>query len=410
MIDNYAVNLLFWDQWGFYAEFFDKGSYWVFHISMVHTGKGIGFILAKWIADLSAWDGKIEAFAIGVLLFLSGLFCLLLKKRLTGNLVFMDIVLFALILSPTQHGLFSATPNISHGSMPFLLLILYSFAWLNHSKYKYYLIGFINFLLVFTGFGFFIAPISIFLILLDLWRFKEDRIHKVLSLLLCLFGLVLFFYDYNFNHPQDLAGELENSSLNLYLSFIFVSLANYWSLTISSIWDMVFGAINFMIILGLMVLSTIKLWRETNNKALRIVFILSTFSFLFLLNLSLGRAPYGIGGAKASRYIIYISPAYIALYFYLGQLRFGGHFWKLIFVLASIYPSLNTAQHYKRMEKIKSKKEKWVEVYKKTESIEIANRESNFKIFPKPEKVHLKERLEYLKEHKLNFYKSEPQD
>lgn len=171
----------------------------------------------------------------------------------------MDIVLFALILSPTQHGLFSATPNISHGSMPFLLLILYSFAWLNHSKYKYYLIGFINFLLVFTGFGFFIAPISIFLILLDLWRFKEDRIHKVLSLLLCLSSLALFFYDYNFNHPQDLAGELENSSLNLYLSFIFVSLANYWSLTISSIWDMVFGAINFMIILGLMVLSTIKL-------------------------------------------------------------------------------------------------------------------------------------------------------
>lgn len=63
MIDNYAVNLLFWDQWGFYAEFFEKGSYWdIFSHQHGPHRQGIGFILAKWIADLSAWDGKIEAF------------------------------------------------------------------------------------------------------------------------------------------------------------------------------------------------------------------------------------------------------------------------------------------------------------------------------------------------------------
>lgn len=409
MIDEYTVNVLFWDQWGFYAVFFDGGSLWdIFSHQHGPHRQGLGFILARVVADLSDWDTRAETFVIGGLIVIAGILTLYLKKRLTGNFKPIDWVLFVLIISPAQYGLFAATPNISHGSMPFLLLILYGLSWQSNSKYKYLLICLFNYLMIYTGFGFFIGPITVFVLALELIRSKEQKSSKIIALVFSLLSLASFFVDYNFNHPEALANEMNNSTFYAYLDFIFVSLANYWSLIITNVWDSIFGAFNFILIGGLIFQSLRVIWKNPNNKTQKVIFIFSAFTFLFLLNLSFGRTPYGIGGAKASRYVIYITPAFIALYLYLSQLDFGSYFWKLFFALATLYPTFNTAQYYQKMETIKRNKNNWVKAYIETEDIEKSNRMSKFKIFPKPKKVELQKKLKYLKKHQLNLYKPSP--
>lgn len=311
-------------------------------------------------------------------------------------------------MSPAQFGLFAATPNISHGSMPFVLLILYALAWLGKSKFKYPLICLLNFLMIYTGFGFFIGPITILLFLFDFFHSpKKERISLGIALIFSLLSLAVFFVDYNFHHPEELAEEVSNSSVFSYLAFILVCLANYWSLIITNVWDYLFGAMNLILIAFLLFQSMKSLRKDPMNQSQRVIFILSAFTLLFLIGLALGRAPYGIGGAKASRYVIYFSPAYIALYLYIDKIRFGTYFWKFIFATAVLYPTFNTSQYYRKMESLKTNKMNWVEAYKETEDIEKANLKSNSKIFPKPDKIGLKNRLEYLKTHQLNLYKTE---
>ena len=408
LIENYTVNVLYWDQWGFYSVFFNNESLWdTFTYQHGPHRQGIGFLLTRLVAYLSNWDTKFEAHVIGTLILLGGILALWLKKRLFGSIKILDVGLFTIILTPVQYGLFVATPNISHGSMPFLLIILYVYSWTLKSNWKFIWICIINFLMIYTGFGFFIGPISIFLLIVDLLRSKTQKLWIGLSLLIVSLSLISFFIDYDFRHPDELSKEITNVPLINYSAFIFISLSNYWSLTINSMSDVLFGAFNFILIAILLLRSLWTLIKSPENITNRVIFILLGFSLLFLINLSLGRTPLGIGGAKASRYAIYITPAFIGLYFYMCKLEFGSYFWRLIFFVACLYPTFNMSENLRKMEVIKTSKMRWVKAYKQTENIKEANKISKFMIHPKPRKVALKKRLEYLKEHRLNLYKDD---
>jgi hypothetical protein len=49
-------------------------------------------------------------------------------------------------------------------------------------------------------------------------------------------------------------------------------------------------------------------------------------------------------------------------------------------------------------------KKRWVKAYLKNENIEEADRISDFKIYPNAKATYLKDKLEYLKQRKLNLY------
>ncbi|HRS97605.1 MAG TPA: hypothetical protein P5040_05425, partial [Smithella sp.] len=51
-----------------------------------------------------------------------------------------------------------------------------------------------------------------------------------------------------------------------------------------------------------------------------------------------------------------------------------------------------------------ARKTRWKNVYLRTEDIDLANQSANFPIHPHPEQTHLKEKLVYLKQKRLNFY------
>lgn len=91
MIDKYSVNVLFWDQWGFYSVLFENGSLWdTFSHQHGPHRQGVGFVLARFIAELSSWDTRVESFAIGVLVLIGALLTLGLKKKLSGKIRAID--------------------------------------------------------------------------------------------------------------------------------------------------------------------------------------------------------------------------------------------------------------------------------------------------------------------------------
>jgi len=123
-IDTYSVNLLVWDQWDLYDAFFKPHS-WLELFRWQHGPhrQGIGFFLTGIIADLSGWNTRVEAFAIGAVVFGAMLGALVLKKRLTHTLNWTDLVIGLIFLTPLQYGIFAGIPNPSHGAVPLLLLM-----------------------------------------------------------------------------------------------------------------------------------------------------------------------------------------------------------------------------------------------------------------------------------------------
>ena len=71
-VDAYSVNLLVWDQWDLYDAFFESHG-WLDLFRWQHGPhrQGVGFFLTKLVADLSGWNTRMEAFAIGGVIFLA---------------------------------------------------------------------------------------------------------------------------------------------------------------------------------------------------------------------------------------------------------------------------------------------------------------------------------------------------
>ena len=86
LIDGHAVNILYWDQWGIYEPLFRNQNLWEnFRLQHGVHRQGVGGLLIKFVADLSHWNSRIEALAIGGMACLAALSALRLKTRVIGR-------------------------------------------------------------------------------------------------------------------------------------------------------------------------------------------------------------------------------------------------------------------------------------------------------------------------------------
>ncbi len=161
LINEYSINILFWDQWDFLeALFTDKGLWELFSWQHGPHRQGVGFFLTKIVADFSGWNTRVESFMIGAVVCLAALTGVFLKLRLVGNITVLDVIIPLLYFSPLQFGLFASTPNVSHGAMPLLLITLFCLCWtIKNITLRYVLCAVINFMTIYTGFGIFIGCI-----------------------------------------------------------------------------------------------------------------------------------------------------------------------------------------------------------------------------------------------------------
>jgi hypothetical protein len=107
--------------------------------------------------------------------------------------------------------------------------------------------------------------------------------------------------------------------------------------------------------------------------------------------------------AQQSRYTTLLIPAFLAMYFYLLTLDFEPlrHI-LLVFLIVIVIPG--HVHIPERAHWFADGKRAWAGCYKRTEDIGFCDSSTNFPLYPNPERTRLKQKLDYLKQHRLNLF------
>jgi hypothetical protein len=411
-IDKYAVNLLFSDHWDTYRPMFEERNLWqVFTRQHGPPRLGLGLVMTKFVADLTHWNTRAESFLVGVLIAI-GLMCAgILKQRLFGKVTISDVILPLMFFTLVQYESLVVVPLPSHGAMPLVLLMLLGIAWtLPLSATRYAAIVVLNFLLVFTGFGVFVAPITPLLLLLDVYHARRQgkaiRL-PVVSLLLSLVSVWVFSIGYTVDpaangasaaiaHPRDV------------IWFIALLLARFIQIPyfISPVVSTIVGLVILMIMVALVLTHGRNLIAKGLNATAisTTVVLLVGFTLLFAFNAAVGRMVMGVTFAsQASRYATLLIPGYVGVYF--GLLTIRALIPKVVALAALsavLLPLPLTTTDVQAINQFTIAKRAWKECYLATEDWQECQRRSGLAIYPAPDE--LADRLVYLKTHRLNLF------
>jgi hypothetical protein len=421
LISRYAVNVFFSDQWDFNnGTLFQKHSVWqIFTWQHGPHRQGLGGLFEKMVDPLFRWNSRTESFVVGAVIVAAAFCAMWLKKRMYGEFSFFDIVIPAILFIPGQWATWFGVVNFAHGPFPLLLVLLYCLAWSsNPPAVRYPLLLFINFLTIYTGFGLFIGVLTPILLTLDYWfsapQFRLSKTYFVTVLLASVASFGSFFIGYKLLPAVD-CFSLQPRSPMSYVTFVGLMFANFVGLKDLTV---------ITRIIGTMILATIlvsigsfiwliwqhrraKLGPDERNRAL-IIICLIAYTLLFCVNTAYGRLCVGLQVALQSRYVIYLEPAVLGLYFFLLSLRYP----MMRKVLLSGFLAAVVAASFYRdrgmMGITKNIKQSWKTCYLQSEDINKCDQLAGLPIYSaSPRQIqrsHLREKLEYLKKNRLNLY------
>jgi len=423
-IDSYSVNILFWDQWDLYDALFENRNLWeLFFWQIGPHREGIGLIISTIIAELSGWNTRYETFAIGCIMCLAMVCALILKRRLSKTLSWTDVTIPLIFLTPLQWEMFVNTPNLSHGSLPILLLILYCLAWtLQSNAFRYSIVLLLNFLLIYTGFGLFIGiitPIVLFIEYLAIHKtaYKKESIILFVSIVISLLSMGSFFIGWRFDSA------VENLQFPIpqywhYFSFIALTLAYFCGMKGVNFAPLVIFGLILMVIMiyislihlkCLLLMSSVPSTIPYREYILsKIIFILIAFTLLFCINSAIGRISLGVGLGMTSRYVPYLIPAFYGIYLHLANYIQNNKIRNILLTTMIACLTISTFPlnkiDYQGILMYKNCKTQWRLFYLQTEDVEKTNQTIGCKIYPDAKRTNLKWKLDYLKARKLNLY------
>jgi hypothetical protein len=114
-----------------------------------------------------------------------------------------------------------------------------------------------------------------------------------------------------------------------------------------------------------------------------------------------------VGAGKVSRYVPYLTPAFLALYYWIllqhknKKRQLGIYALVALSLIGAfrVHPvDLQTATMFKQG------KDQWADCYKSIKDIEKCTEITQFQIHPHPHEVQLKDKLDYLEQHHLNLF------
>jgi hypothetical protein len=403
-IRHYSVNVLFLDQWGFLTPFF-HGSPGIRELFFEQWGphrEGVGLIADKLLYPVTRWSVPAESYMIGACIFAAMLLALLLKRKLLGPLLYSDAVIPMVFLSLMQYETLVVTPNPAYGGFPLLMIMLYCLALLQRrTLLRYGLVLFLNFLLVYTGFGVFMGAVTVGVFALECYRVLRRMapgpiMLPLAGLLIAGLSLGSFFIHYTF-WPAVNCFAITPHYVSLYPDFMARMFSHFTTR----------GRVGTVLFPGMLIILAIEILRlirrdEASERAL-IGAVLLSYAMLFSLNTAIGRVCLGVDAAYAPRYMTLMIPSFLAAYFYLVSRRWRGKRWLVLslFALLLLPETLRMGQGANR---IAEGKRRWAACYVRTENIGYCDRAANFKIYPNPSQVKLKQKLDYLKQHRLNLF------
>lgn len=442
---RYSVNLIFWDQWDFYTPLFNHASLWrIFTWQHGPHREGIGLVLDKFVLESTRWNSRAEALFMVAALLAATLVALRLKQMLFGSpgyrdldykdlddkdLDYSDIAIPCLVLTFAQMEALVGEANPSYSAIPELLIGLYCLAWmLPKPGARYAAILVLNFLLIYTGFGFFMGVVTIAVLLFDVLDRQRalptesaSRIFPAVALLLATASLASFFYHYRWD-PAVPSFHFPDAHPLKYPWFIGLMMSYFLGLRTIVIAS-VAGSFLALVAIAILIWHGLRLWRDRDGSAVdrslvrtadrrvdrrvdRTIVILLGFSLLFEANAAIGRVCLGMpAAAQISRYMGLLVPAYLAIYFHLLTWRKSTlrTVVLVVFVIALIPAAVRMPNGYSP-QVVSDGKQAWKACIRQTGNIDYCDHATGFTLYPDPRKTHLLEKLQFLQKNQLNLY------
>jgi len=415
LIDRFAVNLLFWDQWDLFEAFFEDANAWeLFRFQHGPHRQGIAFLLTRALMDATAWSTRAEAFMIGALIALAALLALLLRRRLFGALTPMDVAIPLLLLTPAQYGIFVHIPNASHGAAPLLLLVALGWACTHPRRApRCAALVALDFVLVHTGFGLIagaLVPVLLLSECVEAWREEGARALGWPStcLVLSLAALGVFFVGYTFDPAVD-DFAFPSPHASLYPKYVALMLANLLGVKGTGPAATLAGFAAFAGVLLAAVFHGFGMFtrRGEARRQSMVIALLTAFGLLFCVGTAIGRITLGLRSAQATRYVPLVAPALLGLYLHLQTIR---ALWPRLIAstLAAVAMAAATlpmrADEARFVAILARDKQSWVDAYLETGSIGIADARAHRRVHPRPEETRLEEKLAILRQRRLSFF------
>ncbi|MFT3870403.1 MAG: hypothetical protein QM715_18295 [Nibricoccus sp.] len=414
-VDRYAVNVMYWDQWGIYGPMFEERGWWAgFDFQHGPHRQGAGFLVTRVLAEASDWNSRWDAFGVSWVLIAAAGAGLILAWRCGARNAAALAMVPLLYLNIRQYEQFAGPSNISHGAMPLLLLTLYGLAWFVKTRgLRLGLLTGLTFLAIFTGFGFYVGGISLVLFGLEsvqLARQKDRRgaIQAALALAAVVASWGLFFCHYKTETAatgfSQVVGQVGQT-----LRFVGVMLANAQGVWGAGWVATTTGLVVFGLLVALCFYQGVQLVRvgvaKTEPRSV-VFFSLTAFVATYCVSAALGRLGEGIEAARASRYVTLMVPAGLAFCLQLSAMKqtwsarglFAGYFGLLLILTVQLRPG-----DLKQAESFRATRVVWAQTYLETRDIRTANEKAGQEIFPGST---VQAQVDYLQEHRLNFFKN----
>jgi hypothetical protein len=413
LINSYAVNLLFYDQWDFYGPLFRNQGLWaLFSYQHGPHRQGLGSIVIKIVAGLTQWNSRADAFTVGAVIVCAMLVAFYLKRRLFGAITLADLIIPQIFLTTSQYESLVITPNAAHGALPVLLVLLSILAWgLKDSLARYTAVVVLNFLLIFTGFGLFMGLITPALLALDTYQqVRSGRSHAWVppfaALAAALGSIYAFSIGYVFQ-PAITCFRFPHQRPWEYPWFIGLMFARFLGVSYGAAAALasILGGALLILMIGVLIQHMRILVRSGIHApgASAAITILIGYSLILCTNTAIGRICAGLESSQSSRYMTLLIPAFFGLYLHILMLRLTPvRYTTLVLCAVLLLPLPSHTSDMQIMRGFADGKQRWKACYLKIERIERCDHIAGLSIYPAP--PQLKERLAYLKQHHLNLF------
>jgi hypothetical protein len=416
LIDRYAVDVFHWDQWDFLDGLFHPRSFWqLFRWQLGPHRMGLGLPLMVAVEQMTDWNAVAISYLNAAVMAAGGLLAVVLKHRLAPPLRWTDAALLFLFLNSSQWAIFVATPNVSHGPLPLLLVTFFAILLtIQSTPSRVVLLLLVDLLATYTGFGIFLGWITPLVILLQWWRTDLKGTAAVLALLASVAILASFFYDYRL--PWDLArscvGTAADNSWRKRLGFFFLLFARAFGATRRASFWAVFGGAVGAAVCWLFLVRSVQLLKRPSSveRLVEVTWVLAAFTLMFAIVASAGRSCRGAGGALNSRYVPYMVPGMVALYLStVGVLDRGTPLPRrlLAYGVLLAYLGLDVSVRsvdYRQMRYYQASKESWVRCFLKEHDARACTETAAFGIYPDPRAAGLLDKLAIMERRRLGFF------
>ena len=411
LVNTHAVNMMYGDQFDIYQPMFLGQGWWeTFVLQHGPHREGAGLILTRALAAVDGWDSRWDAFAASLLMIAAAFLGIRLANRFGIRRTVLLAAVPLLFLNVHQYEIFVGAVNLSYASVPMLLFMAYCLSWfLAGDLGRSLAIGFLTFLLIFTGFGLFAGLLTPPLVMVDAiqsWRAgrRSRAWFSILALALAGAGWALFAKGYVFQ-PAVSGFRFPYEHPLQYGVFVARMLGNFYGTAVLSTWQLVVGLAAAAALVAIAARNGYRCAARgiANETESVVLFCLAAFALLFCANCAIGRVFTGSIAPLAPRYAALLIPAGMAIFLQLAQLRAHRNLaWLAMAYVVLLVPgtSIRRADEIYGANWYADGRRSWKAAYLKSHDEAQADQIAHFPVYPGP----LGEKLTFLEDRHLNLF------